>query len=68
MTNLAPTNEDAQEKQLLDQMETYNKRAHDAASGLLSPGQLKKFDEYQQAQMTSQRVVIRSMRDTVPAK
>lgn len=68
MTNIAPSNEDAQEKQLVDQIETYNKRAHDAASGLLSPGQLKKFEEYQQAQLTSQRVMIRSMRDTVPAK
>jgi hypothetical protein len=68
MTNIAPSNEDGQEKQLVDQIETYNKRAHDTASGLLSPGQLKKFDEYQQAQLTSQRVMIRSMRDTVPAK
>lgn len=68
MTNIAPSNEDAQEKQLVEQIETYNKRAHDAASGLLSPSQLKKFEEYQQAQLTSQRLMIRSMRDTVPSK
>jgi hypothetical protein len=68
MTNISPSDEDAQEKQLVEQIETYNKRAHDAAASLLSPRQLKSFEEFQQAQLTSQRLRIRSMRDTVPAK
>jgi hypothetical protein len=68
MTNIAPSNEDAQEKQLVDQIESYNKLAHDRASSLLSPNQLKAFEQFQQAQLTSQRLMIRSMRDTVPSK
>jgi len=68
MTNIAPSNEDAQEKQLVDQIESYNKLAHDRAASLLSPAQLKTFEQFQQAQLTSQRLMIRSMRDTIPAK
>ena len=68
MTNISPSDEDGQEKQIVGQMETYSKRAHDRAASLLSPRQLQVFEEMQQAQLTSERLMLRSMRETPPSK
>jgi hypothetical protein len=68
MTTNSPSDEDAQERQLIEQMEAYNRRAHDRAAGLLTSRQMKSFEEFQAAQLVSERLMLRSMRDTDPAK
>jgi xanthine/CO dehydrogenase XdhC/CoxF family maturation factor len=68
MTSNPSSDEDAQERQLLEQMETYHRRARERAATLLSPEQLEAFEEFQAAQLASERVMLRRMRDTDPAK
>lgn len=60
--------EDGQERQLVDQMQRFNGRMKDRASRVLTTGQLEAFAEMQEAQLAQQRVNLRRMRDTLPAK
>jgi hypothetical protein len=60
--------EDGQERQLVDQMQSYNRRMKDRASRVLTTGQLKVFAEMQETQLAQQRVSLRTMRETAPSK
>jgi hypothetical protein len=68
VTNHSGSDEDAQERQLIEQAETYVRRAHDRAAGLLTMSQLHAFEEFQAAQLANDRVRVRSLRETDPAR
>jgi hypothetical protein len=68
MSTGGTVDEDGQERDLVDQMNRYNRRMRDRASSVLTTRQLKVFTEMQEAQLAQQRVFLRSMRETVPAK
>ena len=58
--------EDAMEQQLRDEMDGYSRRMRDRAASVLTCGQMKVFNEMQDAQLATQRVMVRTLRETVP--
>jgi hypothetical protein len=67
-TNIAPTDEDGQEQQIIEQLQVYTRRANERAATLLTSRQLKAFEELQADQLATGRATLRSMRDTDPKK
>jgi hypothetical protein len=68
ITNVPRTDEDGQERQILEQMETYARHANERAATLLSPRQLKVFEQMTAARLSEERLTLRSMRETDPRK
>jgi hypothetical protein len=68
ITNVPRTDEDGQERQIVEQMETYARRANERAATLLSPRQLKVFEQMTAAQLSKEQLTLRSMRETEPRK
>lgn len=67
-TNIDRSDEDGQERQIVEQIELYARRANERAATVLTPQQMKVFEEFQAGQVVTGKMRIRTMRETDPKK
>ncbi len=67
-TNIDRSDEDGQERQIVAQIEAYARRANERATTVLTPQQVRAFEEFQSAQVVTGKMRIRTMRETDPKK